>query len=373
MKKISFILGSGMAAMAFNAYAAIDCAVPPTCDSLGYTDDIDVCPGEYLICPFDNTKGKCFLNAQPGQIGYFVKNPGKGWLQCNGYHFHKDQYPDLYKAIGTTLSGGGSIFQVPDYSGDFLRVYGGNSGSVNKRQQEGLPDIYASWKSAFEDQNTGGVSCSGALSCSQYSGIAMEIPQSAANAYISRTFRASSYNSIYGASSHVTPVNTAVYAYMYAGRYNNKASSAAAVMASCAAGNYLYTDGSCSSSYNSSKTLKGIVASVYTSASAYSYVKYIWGGNDYWSTYTQAQESCKSQDNGFLAYYSDWSGVPSGIPTTQSKVRSRIAGKYYWSGSGKYYCSSSTSCSSSTASGDSSAGGSGSPYYYCYGYIYFAK
>ena len=351
------------------ALAAIDCAMVPTCDSLGYTDKVSVCPRDYLPCPFDNTMAKCLLTAEPGSVQYFTKAPGKGWLQCNGYYYSKEQYPDLYAAIGTTIGGSGSIFQVPDYQGDFLRVYGGNSGSVNKRQQESLPNLSGASSIVFYDANnslsTSGVFSSSNVGTAGYDSGRYNLGQGTI------TFDASRSNAIYGKSSHVTPVNTAVYAYMYAGRVDSSAASAATTAASCVKGNYLYTDGTCSSSYTSSKTVKGIVSSVSNSTS-YTAVTYVWGGYDWWSNYSQVEDSCRSQGNGYPAYYTYWSVVPTGIPST-SNLRAPQAGMYYWNGSGRYYCSSASSCSStSTTSGGSGAGSASNPYYYCYATMYFA-
>ena len=341
------------------ALAAIDCAVLPTCDSLGYTDTLSTCPKDYLVCPFDNTMGKCLLESTPGQIGYFAKDPGKGWILCNGYFQHKDVYPDLYAAIGTTFGGGGSTFGIPDYRGLFLRVYGGNSGTITVQQAEGLPNItgripaYAPgyWQNytsgAFYADSGGSSGGPGGTNGEYYIG-----------------FDASKYNSIYGASSHVTPVNQAVYAYMYAGRTDTSKASSYSPGTGCAKGSYLYSDGSCSSSYDSSKTLLGIAYSSAGTSSGYvSLGNVIFGGISTASTYEQAAAACKAKGASVESnsYYT--STVPTSVPTTQSVVRSVQAGQYYWGGSTKYYCSSATSCSSTTAGN--------SAYYYCYKSFYF--
>ena len=237
------------------ALGAIDCAMVPTCDSLGYTDKVSVCPRDYLPCPFDNTMAKCLLTAEPGSVQYFTKAPGKGWLQCNGYYYSKDQYPDLYAAIGTTIGGGGSIFQVPDYQGDFLRVYGGNSGSVNKRQQEGLPNLSGTSSIVFYDANnslsTSGVFSSSNVGTAGYDSGRYNLGQGTI------TFSASNYNSIYGKSSYVTPRNYALNAFIYGGNKGITADNINYV--SCTTGSYYYADGSCSGTYSSSKGLLGII------------------------------------------------------------------------------------------------------------------
>ena len=53
-----------------SAYAAIDCAVPPTCDELGYVMNPDECAtDDVLKCPFDDGKVFCFRKAPPGEAG----------------------------------------------------------------------------------------------------------------------------------------------------------------------------------------------------------------------------------------------------------------------------------------------------------------
>ena len=80
-----------------SAYAAINCATPPTCAELGYTDTVANCSGDSIKCPFDTTVGKCLsAGAVVGQIAYFAKDPGEGWLLCDGKFYHKDKYRPPY-------------------------------------------------------------------------------------------------------------------------------------------------------------------------------------------------------------------------------------------------------------------------------------
>lgn len=44
-----------------------------------------------------------------------------GWLACDGRYHLKEDYPLLYKAIGTTFGGGGAYFKVPNLQGQFIR------------------------------------------------------------------------------------------------------------------------------------------------------------------------------------------------------------------------------------------------------------
>mgnify|MGYP000830417415 CR=1 FL=1 len=370
------------------ALAAVNCATLPSCSELGYTKSKTDCY-KYTVCPFDTAKVACAEAPAVGDIKYSLRSSNHdGWILCNGNQYSQSSYSKLYAVIGTgfcSVRNGGcssGYFAVPDYRGFFLRgvsypstttSYSTYTGSWNysttSPQKQGIPDIYG-YVNNIDDEMMNGYS--GAFYTGSSSGY--DATSDLSGGCKSLYFDASRYNSIYGASSHVTPVNTAVYAYMYAGRVDSSAASAATTAASCVKGNYLYTDGTCSSSYTSSKTVKGIVSSVSNSTS-YTYVQYVRGGVSYSSSGTSASTTCTNSGE-WLASYSDWKTLPTNIPTSQSVVRSVQSGKYYWSyTSTKYYCSSQTSCSSSSTAGSSSdsTGGAYYPYYYCYGYMYFAK
>ncbi len=376
MKKQAITL-SLLTLTALPASAAIDCAVIPTCAELGYNDTVASCmdPDNVLKCPFDKTLGKCLGNgAVVGQIGYFShRSPGDGWLPCDGYYYSKDEYPDLYAKITTSFGGTGNIFRVPDYAGDFVRVYGGNSGSLTQRQKQGLPNIYGTLK--FLDDQAGNA-VTGAFSVSNASGYDAKSEQSGTARML--TFNASLYNSIYGASSHVTPVNTAVAAYIYAGKKVASATSAHTTAAKCAVGNYLYTDGTCSSSYTSGKTVKGIVRTVSTYAGsattpAYAYVSYIRGGTSGASNCSYANTMCTNNGEWLQSHY-DALEMPT-VSTSQYVVANIKSGSHYcsYSTDRPYLCNAS-SCSQIAASAVATSGSTGTsayPYYYCYGYMYF--
>lgn len=66
------IFGAGLIALAFSFNVqAQSCAVPPTCDALGYTKTASDCSGmSVLKCPFDQSKIFCVTTDEvPGQIG----------------------------------------------------------------------------------------------------------------------------------------------------------------------------------------------------------------------------------------------------------------------------------------------------------------
>ncbi len=71
MKKYA-IITSLLTIVAVPAYAAIDCAVPPTCSDLGYVDTKSSCKGKFLPCPLDSTKntGICVPSYSCADLGY---------------------------------------------------------------------------------------------------------------------------------------------------------------------------------------------------------------------------------------------------------------------------------------------------------------
>ena len=70
MRKYLLMAGAALIGLGGSAYAAIDCAVPPTCDELGYVMNPDECAtDDVLKCPFDDGKVFCFRKAPPGEAG----------------------------------------------------------------------------------------------------------------------------------------------------------------------------------------------------------------------------------------------------------------------------------------------------------------
>ena len=157
------------------------------------------------------------FNALESSIGSASMPPGmilphggssapSGFLMCNGATVSRTTYSNLFNVIGERfgMGDGSTTFQLPDLRGKFIRGFGGNSGAIGATQAEGLPNITGtigliSGKNPVAD---GAFS----LSSNKYAGIGSgsEIDDYRA------TFDASQSNSIYGASSHVTPVNMAL-------------------------------------------------------------------------------------------------------------------------------------------------------------------
>ncbi len=91
------------------------------------------------------------------------------------------------------------------YAGEFFRAVGGNSGSFGTTQAEGLPEIYGgilSGENIFK--GTSGAFREGTKH--------YDLPTNASTQtdFNSVEFKASYYNPIYGASTHVTPYNSAI-------------------------------------------------------------------------------------------------------------------------------------------------------------------
>ena len=93
------------------------------------------------------------------------------------------------------------------FAGEFFRVVGGNSGSFGGIQNEGLPNITGSISGAIcMDTST----VSGSFNASSSFVRAYALNGGGIQGYRNLNFYASSANSIYGASTHVTPYNSAV-------------------------------------------------------------------------------------------------------------------------------------------------------------------
>ena len=141
-----------------------------------------------------------------GDIKASVQTANHGnWLLCDGQAVSRTDYADLYALIGTNFgSGDGSTtFNVPDYRGKFLRGFGGDSAAdLYTPQAEGLPNIQGTFIADTNDGTT-----TGAFSCANTRKNGRSGNDDYARTF---TFDASNSSAIYGASSHVTPVNMAV-------------------------------------------------------------------------------------------------------------------------------------------------------------------
>ena len=145
-----------------------------------------------------------------GDIKASVKNANHdNWFLCNGQAISRVTYADLFALIGTKFGTGDgtSTFNLPDYRGKFLRGLGGDSASdIYKTQAEGLPNISGN---VLQYRNAQTLITDGAF-YAENSSFNAEGTGSDAPLVKAIKFDASRSSKIYGASSHVTPINQAV-------------------------------------------------------------------------------------------------------------------------------------------------------------------
>jgi len=134
-----------------------------------------------------------------------------GWLLCNGQAVSRTTYASLFSIIGTNFGAGNgsTTFNVPDYRGKFLRGLGGNSAStMYATQAEGIPNITGNFQAM---QRSGYTATAGAFYNANGGVIHTGSSHTPTNATYGRFyFNASRSSSLYGASTHVTPINQAV-------------------------------------------------------------------------------------------------------------------------------------------------------------------
>lgn len=78
----------------------------------------------------DLTKFSTLLGGVPvGTVIYYagINLPSEEWKWTNGESLNKQDYPELFNAIGYTYGGGGSQFNLPDTRDEFIR----STGSTN--------------------------------------------------------------------------------------------------------------------------------------------------------------------------------------------------------------------------------------------------
>ena len=147
-----------------------------------------------------------------GDIKASVKNANHdNWFLCNGQAVSRVTYSELFSIIGTNFGAGDgkTTFNLPDYRGKFLRGLGGNSASnIYTTQAEGLPNITGR---IWTDRNS-------TINSSFANGaFYMDTKDANGNGTYDEAMQpytvymdASRSSPIYGASSHVTPINQAV-------------------------------------------------------------------------------------------------------------------------------------------------------------------
>lgn len=65
-----------------------------------------------------------------------------GYLKCDGSSLLREDYDDLFNAIGTTYGAEDDYhFNLPNYQGAFLRGVGDNAATLGTKQASGVPNI----------------------------------------------------------------------------------------------------------------------------------------------------------------------------------------------------------------------------------------
>lgn len=147
-----------------------------------------------------------------GAIGQYIftaaDEPPAHTLEANGAAVSRTTYAKLFAVLGTLYgSGDGSTtFNLPDMRGRFIRGTGGNAAALGTAQAEGLPNLSGSigqiWQRSYSVN-------SGVFSNSTVINDNYDVLSNAGDAddRMWLNFNATLSNNIYGASSHVTPIN----------------------------------------------------------------------------------------------------------------------------------------------------------------------
>lgn len=132
------------------------------------------------------------------------------WFLCNGQEVNRNTYADLFAIIGTSFGAGNGVttFNLPDYRGKFLRGLGGDSAAdIYTTQAEGVPNITGNFTTGRTTSAFTGsfyqVADYGQTNFSGGSGMGGQNTRTVG-------IDASRSSSVYGASSHVTPINQAI-------------------------------------------------------------------------------------------------------------------------------------------------------------------
>lgn len=95
---------------------------------------------------------------QPGDIKHVPHDKNQpGFLKCDGSSLLREDYPDLFTAIGTIYGAADDYhFNIPDFQGCFLRGFGGNSASIGTKQNSAVPNITGqiNYGRGFQDTGT---------------------------------------------------------------------------------------------------------------------------------------------------------------------------------------------------------------------------
>ena len=147
-----------------------------------------------------------------GDIKASVKDANHdSWFLCDGQAISRVTYSELFDIIGTKFGAGDgtTTFNLPDYRGKFLRGLGGDSAAdIFTTQDEGLPNITGNVTGGR--MNSKSVDGAFANNGGDYNAALFDGGADQDTRFAVSSFDASRSSAIYGASTHVTPINQAV-------------------------------------------------------------------------------------------------------------------------------------------------------------------
>ena len=153
-------------------------------------------------------RGNAGSGAAVGSISLFAgATIPEGYLLCDGAALSRTVYAELFSAIGTTWGNGdgSTTFNLPDFSGKFIRGTGGNAAALGTVQAEGLPNAEG-W---FQLRYGSIVSADNSMFTLIQDTTTTSASYTGQQATTKITMSLSGANPIFGASNHVTPENCA--------------------------------------------------------------------------------------------------------------------------------------------------------------------
>ena len=108
----------------------------------------------------------------PGAVIAFASNTAPaGFLLCDGASVDRDQYPDLFAAIGTTYGpgSGADTFNLPDMRDAFIRGAGGTNGAAVGTKQ---PDAVIQHQHSWQGPDTWSINGAGGITWTSGSSVA---------------------------------------------------------------------------------------------------------------------------------------------------------------------------------------------------------
>ena len=153
--------------------------------------------------------GESASGAAVGSISLFAgATIPEGYLLCDGAALSRTVYAELFSAIGTTWGNGdgSTTFNLPDFSGKFIRGTGGNAAALGTVQAEGLPNAEG-W---FQLRYGSIVSADNSMFTFIQDTTTTSASYTGQQATTKITMSLSGANPIFGASNHVTPENCAL-------------------------------------------------------------------------------------------------------------------------------------------------------------------